>query len=243
MRERREVRHSARCNDTGRAPDEGESATQITNEMRLTRERGRAVVAKHSIAEFWQWFRSVCGHFGDSFQNRKLIDELDSRVARLGQFSWELGPGVHDSHNSALVLTPCGDPDLLRETREVIEAAPECPGWEFYPAKPPKNWQRKFVLQNDDGSTVDVDASSARYVLLRYPDGVFDVLLADHELAALPESLRETAVEVLLDGELGEERRMMSIHSVDVVGEFEEEMQRRSSSIETLAAHVRSFVR
>lgn len=201
------------------------------------------MVAEHLIAEFWQWFRSICGRFGDKFQNRELIDELDSRVARLGRFSWELGPGVKDSHNNALVLTPCGDPELLAETRTVIEAAPDCPGWEFYPAKPPKEWDRKFVIQADDGSRVSIDASGARYVLLEYPDGIFDVLLADRGVAALPEDLRQTAAEVLLDGELGEERRMVSIHTVDVVDEFDAEKQRKSSCISDLAAHVQSLVR
>lgn len=201
------------------------------------------MVTEHLIAEFWQWFKSICGCFGDRFQNRELIDELDSRVERLGRFSWELGPGVKDSHNNALVLTPCGDPALLVETRTVIEGAPECPGWEFYPAKPPKEWSRQFALQAYDGSRVSIDASGARYVLIQYPDGVFDVLLADRGIAALPEDLRQTATELLLDGELGEERRMVSIHTVDVVGEFEGDMQRKSSRISCLSAHIQSLTR
>lgn len=201
------------------------------------------MVNEHLIAEFWQWFKSICGCFGDKFQNRELIDELDSRVERLGQFSWELGPGVKDSRNNALVLTPCGDLALLAETRSVIKGAPECPGWEFYPAKPPKEWSRQFALQADDGSRVSIDASGARYVLLQYPDGLFDVLLADRGIASLPVELQQTATELVLDGELGEERRMVSIHTVDVVGAFEGEMQRKSSRISCLAAHIKSLTR
>lgn len=196
------------------------------------------MVAQHQVVDFWEWFRSICGHFGDRFENRRLVDELDARVAKLGRFSWELGPGVRDGKNNALVLTPCGDPDLLLETRQVIDVAPECPGWEFYPAKPPKKWQREFTLQDDDGSTIHIDASGARFVLLKYPDGVLDVLLADVNLTALPEGLRQTAGEVLLDGELGEERRMAFVRGVDIVGRFEVDMERKSSPIATLALHV-----
>lgn len=201
------------------------------------------MVAEHLIAEFWQWFKSVCGCFGDKFQNQELIDELNSRVERMGRFAWELGPGVKDNRNNALILTPCGDPALLVETRTVIEAAPECPGWEFYPAKPPKEWSRQLILQADDGSRVSINASGARYVLLQYPDGVFDVLLADRGIAALPVDLRQTATELLLDGELGEERRMVSIRSVDVVVEFKGEMQRKSSRISCLDDHIQSLTR
>jgi hypothetical protein len=69
------------------------------------------------------------------------------------------------------------------------------------------------------------------------------VLLADPNLAALPDDLRQTAAEILLDGELGEERRMISIHTVEVVGHFEDDMQLKNGSIETVAAHVEYLVR
>jgi len=203
---------------------------------------GLAMAGQQQVAEFWQWFQSVCGQFGATFENRELVDELDARIATLGSFSWELGPGVRDDKNSALVLTPGGDPDLLRETRQVIAIAPECPGWEFYPAKPPKKWQREFSLQKRDGTVINVNASGAWYVLFKYPDGVFDVLLADRNLAALSEDHQQTAAVILLDGELGEERRMAIVHSVDIVGQFEDDMKRKSSAIVSLAAHVQSFI-
>ncbi len=199
------------------------------------------MAVERQISEFWRWFQTVCDQFGERFENRELLEELDTRVSQLGDFSWELGPGVKDDRNSVLALTPSGDPLLLAETRKIVAIAPDCPGWEFYPAKPPKRWFRRYVLHHEDGSEKTVDASGARYVLLMYPDGVFDVSIADRNLAALPESLRQTAAEVLLDGELGEEGRIALIHSVEVVAEFDEQMQQKSSSIESLGKHLRSI--
>jgi hypothetical protein len=201
------------------------------------------VVAQHRIAEFWRWFQAVSGQFGERLENRNLIAELDARIATLGSFSWELGPGQRDDRNNALVLTPSGDPDLLAETRAVIGAAPDCPGWEFYPAKPPKKWQRKFILRSDDGGVFSVDASGTRYVLFEYPDNTFDVLLEDQNLAALPEELQQTGAEVLLDGELGEERRIALIHNVEVVAQLADDVERKRSPIASLAAHLQSLAR
>jgi hypothetical protein len=211
------------------------------SELRIS-SGAQILVAQHVIAEFWQWFQAVSGQFGERFENQHLIDELDARIVRLGKFAWEIGPGVKSDHNSALVLTPSGDTDLLTETRKVIKAAPECAGWEFYSAKPPKKWQRKFVLQSQEGD-FSVDASRVRYVLLQHPDGVFDLLLAEQNMAALPKSLQQTAAEVLLDGELGEEVRMETIHSVEIVAQFNDDLQHKSSPIEFLAKHLHSLVR
>jgi hypothetical protein len=201
------------------------------------------VTSAKRVSEFWEWFEGIYQCFGDRFQNRDLIEELDTRIARLGKFSWELGPGVKDSHNHALVLTPCGNPELLAETRKVIEVAPPCPGWEFYAAKPPKEWQRTFDLIADDGTRLRIDASGARYVLLEYPDGVFDVLLADRGIANLPSDLGQTAIDILLEGELGEERRMQLINIVELFDEFEEDMHHKSRPISSLAGHIQSLIK
>ncbi len=197
------------------------------------------MISRQRIEKFWEWFSSVAGQFGEHLENDDLVRELDARVADLGAFSWELGPGLHRADANALVLTPCGDPGLLEQTKAVIAAAPECPGWEFYPAKPPKQWQRRFELIDARGREIDVDASASRYVLLRYPDGVFDIVVADASLARLPKKLQKAAIDVLLDGELGEERRMVLIHGAEIVSAFSTEMAHKSSPIESLSAHLR----
>ncbi len=198
---------------------------------------------EQETAAFWRWFREVCGRFGLRFENEQLLRELDARITQLGGFAWELGPGVKDESNSALVLSPCGDLALLAETRRIVAAAPVCPGWEFYAAKPPKKWARRFVLQDTDGSERVVDAGEARYVLLRYPDGAIGVSIADRNLAALPADLQQVAAEVLLDGELGEEGRMVLVHDIAVTAAFDNALQSKSNAIELLERHLRSVAR
>jgi hypothetical protein len=200
------------------------------------------MLAQHMITEFWDWFQEVCNQLGERFENQCLIDELDARIARLGTFGWEIGPGVQNDHNNAFVLTPSGDLDLLIKTREIIKAAPVCPGWEFYPAKPAKKWQRKFILLDDDRE-ISVNASDARYVLRQYADGIFDLLLADQNIAVLTKPLQETAAEILIDGEIGEELRMQVIKKIDIVTQFDTVLQQKSSSIESLTAHLKAIAK
>lgn len=199
------------------------------------------MISQYAIDEFWHWFLKVSGEFGDGFENQQLIEELDRRIALLGQYSWEIGSGLEHDLNSSLTFSPSGNQDLLVETREIVKAAPACLGWEFYSAKPPKKWQRQFILKDEDDCKIPVDASHVRYVLFKYPDGMCDIILEDRMLIELPENLQQTAVEILLDGELGEEKRMTLISSIEVVSELDNAMQTKSTSIEYLARHINSL--
>src|SRR5215813_1484474 len=94
------------------------------------------------ITQFWDWFATAAGRFSEDFHDEALIRELDARVAALGPFAWELGPGLKEKN--ALVISPGGDRKSLRETRRIVSLAPEIPGWEIHPAKPPKQWEAVF---------------------------------------------------------------------------------------------------
>lgn len=61
--------------------------------------------------------------------------------------------------------------ELLRATRKVVSKAPAITGWEFRRARPPKQRQMRFTIEDRSGAVREVDASGWRYVLLRYPDG------------------------------------------------------------------------
>src|SRR5262249_33183984 len=154
------------------------------------------------------WFISVSRQFGPRFENRDLIEQLDKKVLELGDFSWEIGPGWRDTQANSLVFSPGGDKARLEETRRIVSLAPVCQGWEFYPAKPPKNWNCYFLVTDDTGRQMPVDASTWKYVLLRFPDQSFDITICAPDLKNLTGQLRETAAEIVLDGELGEERRI-----------------------------------
>jgi hypothetical protein len=192
----------------------------------------------HDIDDFWIWFTSKAAEFGLRFENLELIDELDRKVRALGHFAWELGPGYFDSSNSALGLSPGGDADTLQRTRAIVGVAPTIPTWEFFPAKPPKRWFRKFTLDVPGGDAVEVDARGWRYVLTQYPERSFDIAICAPDLFAISSDLRETAAEIVLDAELGEAARIDFLVQIETVEAFDCEFQAKSSSIDVLARHL-----
>ena len=202
---------------------------------------GWAVVSRGQIDQFWKRFVELVDRIGDRFENRRIVDEIDRLVCEFGNITWEFGPGFHDENARAFVLSPSGDPDLLPVTREIVAAAPDCPGWEFHPAKPVKRWDRIILIENRDGTTAAVDVSNARYVLLRHPDGMFTVLIADQQLSELPAEQQRTAAEILLDGELGEDLRMTAICEVDVQRELDNHNASAVTAIEHIREHVLSL--
>lgn len=134
-----------------------------------------------TIDDFWKWFSSVCDSFGQAFENDRLIRELDERIAELGDYGWELGPGARDPDASMLAFSPGGDVACLRETRHIVGRVPTCPGWEFYPAKPPKRWRRQVIVETADGELL-IDAAGWKYDLRQRSSGAFDLMIVAPEL-------------------------------------------------------------
>jgi len=173
------------------------------------------------IKNFWEWFLAHCNDFGEKFENEKLINELDERILNLGDFVWEIGPGVEHSH--MLVISPGGDPELLKKTKEIISYSISCEGWEFYYSKPPKEWNLLFIFQKDNGEEIEIDGGHWKYTLLKFDDGMFKVIFKASGLSTLSTDERLTAAEIILDGILGEEFRILRIGEIGVVDEFEDQ--------------------
>jgi hypothetical protein len=197
-------------------------------------------VNKHTINEFWFWFSANCQNFGKNFDNVILLDELDNMVSQFGNFSWEVGPGK--SMDNALVISPNGNLGLLPYTKEIIAHAKECTGWEYYYAKPPKEWELIFDFATIDGELIQINASVWEYVLHKYKDGMFAIIIKSPLLSLLNNGDKLIASEIALDGILGEEMRMQTIDEIEVVEEFEKLEQNKASNIKDLANHFRKLL-
>jgi hypothetical protein len=192
-----------------------------------------------NVDEFWAWFYENSQNFGEKFDNRELLAELDSRITTLGPFSWEIGPGKFQENS--LVISPNGDLEVLEYSKAVVEKAKQWPGWEFYYAKPPKKWELKFDYQVNEDRTVQIDASLWQYVLAEYEDGTFEIVIKLHPLLDLNDQDQLSVAEIVLDGILGEEMRMKLISFIEVVDEFEESYTRGINSITSLGEHLTSL--
>lgn len=193
------------------------------------------------IKQFWEWFSKNCQNFGIDFDNAVLLEELDEWISRLGDFSWEVGPGK--TKENGLVISPNGSADLLQDTKEIIKNAKDCTGWEYYYAKPVKEWELIFDFETSEEEIVEVDASKWEYVLLQYEDRMLEIIIQASDLCQLDESDKQAATEILLDGVLGEETRIQTICAIDVVEEFENEYREKAGNIKNLPAHLKALTK
>ncbi len=192
------------------------------------------------IHDFWAWFATAAHRFEADEPEADAIAELDSRVAELGELVWELGPGIEAKY--ALVLSPDGDAELLPLSRALIAEAPALADWEFHPARPPKQWKLRFSIEGEHGQTTHVDARSWRYVLLKYPDGTYDVIIEQPNAVGMDEDQQWLACILLLDGLLGEATRLTFIGDVTPVLRLSPEHAEKATPIEGMPAHLESLL-
>jgi hypothetical protein len=191
------------------------------------------------ITEFWKWFTYHCNELSADLNNESLLDELDEEISGLGDLAWEIGPGVIASNQ--LVISPGGDSDLLQLTEKIVSVAPELDDWEFYYAKQPKQWDLEFEFQTEYGNEIVINGSKWKYVLLKYPDGVFEIIIKPDVKINCSEDDKLVASEILLDGILGEEKRVRLICNIDVVERFDDQYLSKVNEIGYLSEHLDSL--
>jgi|SRR5450432_543111 len=194
----------------------------------------------YKVIEFWNWFSKNCQNFGDNFDNTSLLEELDTRILSLGDFSWEIGPGK--IQENSLVISPNGDLELLQVTKMIIANSKNCLGWEYHYAKPPKDWELKFEYSTRSGEQINVDACNWKYILLRYEDGMFEIIIKTQSLSNMRYDDRLAIVEIALDGILGEEMRMQNIADINLVDDFEISQRAEAGNINDLLNHLLTFI-
>jgi len=199
-----------------------------------------ARVSQDSVREFWDWFRSISTELGSNLDNSEILQELDERIRSFEGITWEVGPGI--SELNALAFSPNGRKELLSVTKQIVALAPTCVGWEFHPAKPPKNWDLRFVVEDKHGNQVEVDATGWQYALLKFPDGTFDIVVHAPNLPD-DEDIRYQAADIAVEGQLGEQTMLQLIQNLDVVDEFEDDLVGKGNSVTVLAEHLASLLK
>jgi hypothetical protein len=171
-------------------------------------------------------------------ENASVLEELDKKVYELDpKLSWEIGPG--SSALWQLVISPNLNRDLRQKAQEIVSQAPELEAWEFYPARRPKDWDYKVVIERSQGGQpIQLDASSWNLVFLQYPDGTNEVLLQGSNLPPLEDDERWQAAAITLESILGEEVLMQRIDEFELVDKFEPAFAGKQSPIR----HLRDFL-
>lgn len=191
------------------------------------------------ITDFWRWFQTIAHDLAVHFENEALLAELEQRVSQLGDVSWELGPGK--AAENALIITPDGSKDWLPITQRIVELAPHISGWEFISARPPRDWDMQFSIECAGGKKLDIDARPWRYVLFKYPDNTFDIVVEQNNLHSVCDEDRYVAAVVLLDGTIGERRRLAMFGEIEVVESLAAEHARKATPMHRIGQHLDSL--
>lgn len=190
---------------------------------------------KEEVAErartFWEWFGRTASRLRNLEPGKPEWDELDAHVRALGLEAWEVGPAVASEAEYSFALSPMGDPEVYELCKEIVALAPAVPGWELLPAKPRKQWHRKF-LWSDTG--VEVDAGSWRFVVYRYDDGMSEIELLGDVMPQIEEADRTRVVEFVVESELGEGLCMEKLCGLEIEPNPSEEDLENSIPIENL---------
>lgn len=210
------------------------------------RESGKYMVSIHhgklvsdaKIAEFWRWFETIANELASNCENERLLAELDKRVSQLGDVLWEIGPGKADENS--LTITPDGSKDWLPVTQHIVKQAPRISGWEFQSARPPRHWNMQFSINGAGDTHLDIDARPWRYVLFKYPDNTFDIVLEQNNLQSASDDDRYTAAVILLDGTVGERRWLALLGGIEAVETLSTEHSRKANPMHHLAQHLDS---
>ena len=190
-----------------------------------------------TINEFWRWFSNAIKTVNNNIENPAFVDELNKQVQDLNpKLSWEIGPGLIKPWQ--LVISPGLDPDLRQEARGIISDAPALPDWEFHSAKPPKQWDYKLELENADGDLIRLSAANWTFVLLRYPDGAYEVLLKGNDISHLRDDERWQAAAVTLESILGEDVVLDRINEFELVENLEPRLAQKQRPIQELRTAV-----
>ncbi|NVB40622.1 hypothetical protein G6O69_22480 [Pseudenhygromyxa sp. WMMC2535] len=161
-----------------------------------------------------------------------LCDELSEKLEALGDLSWEIGPS--DDDGLFIAISPDGNSDLLAVTRKIVSRAPHMKGWSPLPAKPPREDMLRFTIEGDDGGEIAIDGSPWMYILYRLKDGKIEILIEQNNLATASDEERYLAAVILLDGLLGEERRLELLDMIDTVPRLPPDLEQKSRSIQNL---------
>ena len=188
------------------------------------------------IIKFWNWFKKNQSALEPESIDDIFINKLDKEILSLGNFSWEIREG--NIKPNMLIISPGGDFDLLKETKKVLKLAPSNDNWEFYHYKPSKKWDYKFHFNESSGIKRIVNAEEWEYVLLRFKDGTYDIILKADSLNMIPEDERIIAADIVLESILGEKLSLELIKDIELTNSFTNNYASKKSSIKNLKDHI-----
>ena len=198
------------------------------------------------IKLFWEWFQQMEKQIKAFFTEEELVDKealieaINNKVLDFGTFSWQIGPGKNKPYY--FTISPNGNPEWLRVSRQIVRAAPELRDWEFNHAKPAADWSEPFVLYDDFMMEQTIDPSDWEFVLLRSGPKLMKIILSGSNLARLDLDTRLQAATRIIINTIGEEHRINYISKIEVVEAFGEKHEEKAKPLAQLRTSFLSWL-
>jgi hypothetical protein len=132
-----------------------------------------------------------------------------------------------------LAISPKHDPVMIPTVNAILQEAPKGSSWDILVGKQQKEWNYQFNLELADGARA-IDASKWRFVILRFPNGVYELLFEGREAKTLSAGERARAAMVVAEGALGELFLMVSRLDIELVGRMDNKERAASRPISEL---------
>ena len=194
------------------------------------------MLSEERIEHFWRWFmaneQQIIASFDNELLRESIIESLDNLILDFGMFTWEIGSGK--AKQWFLTISPNGDKDLIKVSKEIIKHAPFLDRWEFNYCKPAKDWDRRFVIYDDNMDEQHIDSTNWNYVALQYEEGKIELILEANNIAHLDHDTAKTAAELFVTSEIGEEAKIQKILSIDIVDQLESKYDSSKAEIQFL---------
>ena len=177
-------------------------------------------IFKEKINFFWEWFVEHEEKFRIIADPHAVREMIDNQVLQFGIFSWEIGIGNTKPHT--FTISPNGNPKMLRRSEAIIGEAPEMPLWEFYPARPAKDWN--FIFEMFDSFMVKraIDSSNWEYILRMTPQQKLRILIFADNIDFLDQEDKIVAADLVMNNIIGEMDKIYYVDSIDFVPYFDE---------------------
>jgi len=194
------------------------------------------------IKEFWAWFIDNEYQFREVTDTEKVVELLNNQVLDFGMFAWEIGVGKEKQHS--FTISPNGNKERLRLSRQIVKEAPNLRNWEFNYCKPIReDWDFTFEVFNSMLIKQTYDASKWDFVLEEEDNEKIKILFRASNIATLDYDDLPAVGDLVVNNLLGEETKTNHVHSVDFVDDFLPDDEDWTFNVRKLSREFRAFLR
>lgn len=192
---------------------------------------------EEKIENLWNWFIlheqqiKSCVKDESATGREYLVESLNNLILDLGRFYWEIGHGIQQP--CYLTISPNGDRELLKGSKKIVSSAPALGDWEFNHSKPAKEWDRTFMLYDNDMIEHFINAANWKFIILNQ-HGKVQLMLEAENIGGLDSDTVQAAADLVVINEIGEEAKILNVSSVVVVEELKVEYDTQKAEIKFL---------